>query len=112
MSWAFAGEILYALIVIAVCVHIIFQTDSTVKTLAYLLIVIFIPFFGMLFYLSFGLNYRKKELYSKKLIANDALWQKLKTNLSNISAETYYSVSQQDRPSKHLTSFLANEMSP
>jgi len=38
------------------------------KTLAYLLLVVFVPIFGMAFYFAFGINYRKRRVYRKKHI--------------------------------------------
>src|ERR1700733_12505649 len=65
MSWIIISGI-YILIVIAVCLRIVYDTRSTTKTMAYLLISIFIPVGGILFYLVFGINYWKLKLYDKK----------------------------------------------
>lgn len=67
MTLIFLVQVLYALLVIAVCLRVIWDTRSVSKTLAYLLLVIFVPIFGMIFYFSFGINYRKHKIYSKKL---------------------------------------------
>lgn len=77
MDWIVILEILYVIILVAVCLRVIYDTTSINKTLAYLLLVIFIPAFGILFYFSFGINYRKRRVYSKKLIQDDALRQQL-----------------------------------
>lgn len=55
------------MLVIATCLRIIWDTRSVSKTLAYLMLVIFIPILGMVFYFSFGVNYRKRKIYNKKL---------------------------------------------
>lgn len=73
MDWIVILYIVYIIILILVCLRIIYETSSTHKTLAYLLLAIFIPVLGMLFYFSFGINYRKRRVYSKKLIEDDAL---------------------------------------
>ncbi len=112
MNWLVIIELLYLLILVLVCVRIIYDTDSTVKTLAYLLLTIFIPLFGMFFYFSFGINYRKRELYSKKIISDDNLWNQIKQDISLYSVQTYYSIAEPDRPNKHLAKYLLNEMSP
>jgi cardiolipin synthase len=70
-------EIIYVIMLITVCLRIVYDTTSINKTLAYLLLVIFIPILGILFYFSFGINYRKRRVYSKKLIEDDALRQQL-----------------------------------
>lgn len=64
-------EILYFLIVLAVCARIIYDTRSNTKTLAYLLLVIFVPIAGIVVYFTFGINYRKNKLYSKKLVEDE-----------------------------------------
>lgn len=68
MNWIFIFEILYILGIIAVLLRIIYDTQSVTKTLAYLLIVVFLPFVGAFIYFSIGVNYRKNKLYSKKII--------------------------------------------
>jgi cardiolipin synthase len=47
--------------------RILYDTRSTTKSLAYILLVIFLPIAGIIFYFSFGMNYRKRKMYSKKL---------------------------------------------
>ena len=103
---------LYLLVLVIVCIRIIYDTDSTVKTLAYLLLAIFLPLFGIFFYFSFGINYRKRELYSKKIINDDNLWNQIKENISLYSIQTYFNIPESDRPNKHLAKYLTNEMSP
>jgi cardiolipin synthase len=77
MNWILIFDIFYIIILILVCLRIIYDTASTTKTLAYLLLVIFIPIVGMLFYFSFGINYRKRVVYSKKLVEDDVLRKEL-----------------------------------
>ncbi|MET3114406.1 cardiolipin synthase [Pedobacter sp. CG_S7] len=73
MNWIFIAEIIYVFLVIAVCLRIIYDTNNTSKTLSYLLLTLFLPFAGMIIYFSVGTNYRKRKLYSKKLIKDDKL---------------------------------------
>ena len=112
MSWILIIELLYLLVLVIVCVRIIYDTNSTVKTLAYLLLAIFIPVFGIFFYFAFGINYRKRELYSKKIINDDNLWIQIKENISTYSAQTYFNIAELDRPNKQLAKYLSSEMSP
>lgn len=111
-NWFFIIELLYLLVLVIVCARIIYDTNSTVKTLAYLLLAIFFPLFGIVFYLSFGINYRKRELYSKKIISDDDLWNQIKENITSYSAQTYYDADESDRPNKNLSKYLSTEMSP
>lgn len=71
MKWMTVIEVVYIIIVILVCLRIIYDTRSSSKTLAYLLLAIFVPVLGILFYFIFGVNYRKRIIYSKKLIEDE-----------------------------------------
>ncbi len=73
----FIAEIFYALVVLAVTIKIIYDTHDSVKTLGYLLLIVFLPIVGIIFYFSFGVNYRKQKLYSKKIVRNNTLFQSL-----------------------------------
>ena len=53
MSWLVIYEITYLIVLILICLRIIYDTQSTTKTLAYLLFAIFVPFAGMIFYFFF-----------------------------------------------------------
>ena len=91
MNWVFILEIIYILFLIGVCLRIIYDTQSVTKTLAYLLLVIFLPIIGVFIYFSFGINYRKNKLYSKKIIQDqkqeDLVLAKLESyNLKNLEA--------------------------
>lgn len=63
-------EIIYVLVVLAVIVKIILDTDDSVKAAAYILLVAVLPVIGIAVYFTVGLNFRKKELYSRKLQLN------------------------------------------
>src|SRR5690606_30514507 len=53
---------------ITVILKVLYDTRSTTKALAYILFIVFVPFVGMIFYFSVGINYRKRKLYSRKII--------------------------------------------
>ena len=89
MNWLLVYEIIYLLALVFVCLRIVHDTRSTTKTLAYLLFAIFVPFVGMIFYFFFGINYRSRKMYSKKLIENDDLAKRLKEDLYQYSKQTY-----------------------
>lgn len=89
MNWILIIEIIYIVILILVCLKIIFDTRSTTKTLAYLLFAVFVPLAGIIFYLFFGTNYRKKKIYSKKLIKNEVLTNALETQLYRYSKTVF-----------------------
>lgn len=82
INWSLITSSLYFLFLVIVCLRVIWDTQSVSKTLAYLLLIIFVPIFGLLFYFSFGINYRKQKLYSKKLKIDTAFQQKFEHQLS------------------------------
>jgi len=89
MNWLVLYEIVYIVIVICVCLRIIYEARNTSKTLAYLLLVIFFPIAGIFFYFSFGINYRKRKMYSKKLFKDENLAKKLKKDIFQYSKLTF-----------------------
>ncbi|ADY51900.1 phospholipase D/Transphosphatidylase [Pseudopedobacter saltans DSM 12145] len=103
------GEVAYIVILIGVCLKIIYDTRSSSKTVAYLLLVIFIPIIGIIFYFSFGINYRKSKIYNKKLEIDESLKEVFKRRL--IDLYQYFSTSK--NPSllnnQELTRLMANK---
>ncbi|PWK17988.1 cardiolipin synthase [Xanthomarina spongicola] len=85
MSLLLVSEIVYIIILLLVCFRVIFDTQNTTKTLAYLLLVIFVPIAGIIFYFSFGVNYRIRKIYDKKLLTNTQLQNNLETELIKYS---------------------------
>jgi len=81
MHWTWIAIICYLVVLLLVCLRIIFETHSSTKTLAYLLFCIFIPVIGIVFYITFGINYWKIKVYSKKLAEDENLLKALKKNI-------------------------------
>ena len=63
----------YAVLTVFVAMRIILETQNSVKTSAYLLLLFFMPVLGMIIYFTFGVNYRKRKLYHNKLLENKSL---------------------------------------
>ena len=113
MNWLLIYEIIYTIILILICLRIIYETQSTTKTLAYLLFAIFVPFAGMIFYFVFGINYRNKKMYSKKLFQNDEMAAKLKEDLYHNSKQVYEESDAAVQGNKELAYMLLKDtMSP
>lgn len=81
INWTLVLQIVYSIIILAVCIRIVIDTRSIPKTLAYLMLVVFIPIAGMIFYFSFGVNYRKRKMYNKKLRLDRGLKQSFSSKL-------------------------------
>lgn len=80
--------ILYTFFVVLVCINILVNTETPSKALGYLLLVISFPVIGIIIYLSVGLNYRKKELYRKKLKIDELEYPKLEKQADALSRAT------------------------
>ena len=89
MNWLFISEVLYTIFILLLCLRIIYDTVSYTKTFAYLLLVIFVPVVGVFIYLSFGINYRKRKIYSKKLEDDDELASQLDEEVFQYSQHTF-----------------------
>nr|WP_206683900.1 cardiolipin synthase [Rufibacter sediminis] len=87
VDWLLLWNIVYFTVLVAVCLRIIYDTGSTSKTLAYLLLAIFVPVAGILIYFSFGINYKKRKIYTKKLIEDEIFLQELEERVHTYSEE-------------------------
>ena len=57
---------LYVLTVVSVIINVILENRNPVRTLAWIIVLVAVPFIGFLFYLYFGVNYRKVKMFSMK----------------------------------------------
>ncbi len=67
---------LYLILLFYTIIRILLDTHSSSKTLAYILLAFVFPFFGIIFYFAFGINYRhyrrtRKALNEYRLISED-----------------------------------------
>jgi cardiolipin synthase len=58
--------VLYLITVFSICLMIVFENRNPVKTLAWLLVILFVPVVGLIIYMVFGRNYRKQKIFSRK----------------------------------------------
>jgi len=108
IDWLLVAETIYILLIIAVCLRIIYDTDSTSKTLAYLLITIFFPIGGTVIYFMLGTNYRKRKLYSKKIFKDEQLMRQVKTRIFRDSARSWQTVAPELKKYRKLFTLLLN----
>ena len=57
---------LYFLTVASVVFNVILENRNPVRTLAWIIVLVTIPLIGFVFYLYFGVNYRKNKMFSMK----------------------------------------------
>ena len=96
-------SILYILILLYTILRIILDTHSAAKTFGYLLLVIFLPLFGVVFYFSFGINYRHKRYNQKAINLQKELDKNLYKSLPN---ETNSLLEQHEPEIKHFKSLI------
>jgi len=109
MNWLLIYEIIYTIVLVLTCLRIVYDTQSTTKTLAYLLFAIFVPVAGIVFYFLFGTNYRSKKMYSKKLFQNDEMAVKLKKDLYHNSKQVFEESDAAVQGNKELAYMLLND---
>lgn len=91
MNWTTIFEIAYVIVMLLVIFRVLYDTRSGAKTLAYILFIVLVPFLGMLFYFSFGINYRKRKLYSRKIVHDDVIRQKIIKQVYKYSNQVLHS---------------------
>lgn len=79
-------EVLYLTGIIFLAGKIIMDTRNTSKTLAYIMLIIFLPIAGIIIYFVFGVNYRKNKFYTYKIERNEQVYQAV----SKYIKETHY----------------------
>lgn len=57
---------LYLLTIISVVINVILENRNPVRTLAWIIVLVAVPLIGFIFYLYFGINYRKIKMFSMK----------------------------------------------
>ena len=62
------GIIIYELLVVAAIIHVLMDNRQPDRTMAWALVIFFVPFVGMILYLFFGVNTRKDKHISKRNI--------------------------------------------
>ncbi len=72
-TWQIISAILYLMnmaIAIYISATMILRKQDPVKTLSWVTVLILLPYFGVIFYLFCGQNFRKKKIFSRKGIAD------------------------------------------
>ncbi|MGV3539122.1 MAG: cardiolipin synthase [Rufibacter sp.] len=109
IDWLLIWNIVYFTVLVAVCLRIVYDTGSTSKTLAYLLLAIFVPVGGMLIYFFFGINYKKRKMYTKKLVEDEIFLQELEQRVLTYSKETLETSSTTVQGYKELVNLLLHD---
>ena len=79
-TWQIVSMILYLMNLCLACyaaTTMILRKQDPVKTLSWLIVLILLPYIGLLFYIFLGQNYRKKKIYSRKGASDYQLRRKM-----------------------------------
>jgi cardiolipin synthase len=109
IRWIIIPEIIYVLITVATCLRIIYDTRTSSKTLAYLMLAVFLPVAGIVIYFCIGTNYRKRKLYSKKIVKDEAVQRRIKTQIYQESEKIWNTVPEELLKYQKLVQLLLND---
>lgn len=110
LNWLLIGEVIYAIILVLVCMKIISDTRSVTKTFGYALFAIFVPVIGILFYFFFGNNYRNTKIYTKRIFENVDLANELMEKIYLFSKQTFRENSEEIEENKELAMLLIKDI--
>ena len=66
ISWKIILFSVYQVVVILAVIHVILDNKQPAKTMAWALVIWFVPIVGIVFYLFFGINTRKERYVSER----------------------------------------------
>ncbi|HRR01212.1 MAG TPA: PLDc N-terminal domain-containing protein, partial [Candidatus Cloacimonas sp.] len=66
-------NILFGISIVLIILIVVMENGSPATTMAWILVLIFLPIIGFILYLFFGRNWRKERLFSKKDYADTQL---------------------------------------
>ncbi len=112
MNWYFIVIPAYLILTIFVCLRILYDTESTSKTFAYLLITVLFPGIGAAIYFAVGVNYRKNKLYSKKIATDKQLLNDIRKKVMLESEKSWDTGEAEVKSHKKLARLLMNDDSP
>ena len=80
--WAELGFILYfinGILAIVASALIIYKRDDPVKTLSWVIVILAIPYFGLIAYMFLGRNFRKEKMFNRKGLGDSSFRKKRMT---------------------------------
>jgi cardiolipin synthase A/B len=98
--------ILYFLTVVFIAILIILENRNPVKTISWILILVLLPFAGIVIYLFFGQEYRKNKMYSRKGLKNLERLRKLTLEQLDNLPNNHFQISDRIYSKKRLINLL------
>jgi len=71
--WLASLYAFYFVVALYVCAQMVYHKHDPVKTLSWTVVLLFLPFAGLIFYLYFGQNYRKNKIYNRKGLRDERI---------------------------------------
>lgn len=112
MSWLAMASVGYVVLLVFVCLRILYDTDSSSKSFAYLLVTLMLPGIGMFIYFAVGANYRKNKIYSKKIVSDEKLFAEIRRQIVLESEKSLESGEAEIKAHKKLAKLLLKDNSP
>lgn len=112
MSWMLIAGLAYVALLVFVCFRILYDTDSSAKTFAYILVTLMLPGIGMFIYFAVGANYRKNKIYSKKIVSDEKLFAEIRERIILESEKSLESGEAEINSHKKLAKLLLRDSSP
>lgn len=110
MSLLVLIPLFYVIVLIMVCIRIVITINYSGKALAYLMFAIFVPVIGMIFYLTFGVNYWKKKKYSKKSVQDKEILDDLKKGIVQFNETSISRLDESVQQNSELASMLIRDL--
>lgn len=103
---------LYYVGVFFVVINILLENRNPLKTHSYLLLLLLLPGLGLIIYLFFGQNQRKRRIFSKRKLINTAFGQKYVDE--HLDSRLMYELPENEEVQRHskLIHFLNRDLSP
>ncbi|MFT6053377.1 MAG: cardiolipin synthase [Roseivirga sp.] len=102
----------YYLTVFAVAINMLLENRNPLKTHSYLLLLMLLPLLGLIIYLFFGQNIRKRRIFSKNQLINTAFGQHYVDQYLSKERLAVHNLDNIDSKFNKLISFLNRDLSP
>lgn len=104
-------SLVFLLTAIPVAIMIVWEKRSPFKTVAWILVLILLPIFGVIFYLVFGQEYRKRKLFSRSGIKSLGKIRRLSTIQLREFEQTHLKLSGKIMGKENIIRLLLNNSS-
>lgn len=104
-------SLVFLITAIPVAIMIVLEKRSPFKTAAWILVLILLPIFGVIFYLIFGQEYRKRKLFSRSGIKSLGQIRNLSTKQLREIGKTHLNLNEKILEKENIIKLLLNNSS-